>query len=171
MDNVIAFLPSLIVIGLCATLVMDAWSWLRQPLLGVAPPNYAMVGRWLLHMRHGQFRHTAIAASPAMPGEKAVGWLAHYLTGLAFAGILLGIAGQSWIEQPTLGPALLVGIGTVAAPFLLMQPGMGAGMAASRTPAEPADPCRIRPGPVSGWLGVTRFAELIVRRGSNASRW
>ncbi len=138
MDNVIAFLPSMIVIGFCATLVMDAWSWLRQPLLGVAPPNYAMVGRWLLHMRHGQFRHTAIAASPAMPGEKAVGWLAHYLTGLAFAGILLGIAGQSWIEQPTLGPALLVGIGTVAAPFLLMQPGMGAGMAASRMPAPNA---------------------------------
>jgi hypothetical protein len=33
---------------------------------------------------------------------------------------------------------LLVGIGTVAAPFLLMQPGMGAGMAASRTPAPNA---------------------------------
>ena len=48
MDNVIAFLPSMIVIGFYATLVMDAWSWLRQPLLGVAPPNYAMVGRWLL---------------------------------------------------------------------------------------------------------------------------
>ena len=138
MDNVIAFLPSMIVIGLCATLVMDAWSWLRQPLLGVAPPNYAMVGRWLLHMRHGQFRHTAIAASAAMPGEKAVGWLAHYLTGLVFAGILLGIVGQGWIDQPTLPPALLVGISTVAAPFLLMQPGMGAGIAACRTPAPNA---------------------------------
>jgi len=32
------------------------------------------------------------------------------------------------------GPALAVGIGTVAAPFFLMQPGMGAGIAASRTP-------------------------------------
>jgi hypothetical protein len=29
---------------------------------------------------------------------------------------------------------LIVGIGTVLAPFLLMQPGMGAGIAASRTP-------------------------------------
>ena len=28
----------------------------------------------------------------------------------------------------------MVGIGSVAAPFLLMQPGMGAGIAASRTP-------------------------------------
>ncbi|WP_303760643.1 DUF2938 domain-containing protein [Alcanivorax jadensis] len=135
MDNITAYLASMTIVGICATLVMDVWSWLRQPLLGVAPPNYAMVGRWLLHMGHGKFRHSAIATSPAMPGEKAVGWLAHYLTGLVFAGILLGIVGQGWIDQPTLAPALLVGIGTVAAPFLLMQPGMGAGIAASRTPA------------------------------------
>ncbi|WP_414432961.1 DUF2938 domain-containing protein [Alcanivorax sp. IL2] len=134
MDNVTETLASMIIIGICATLVMDVWGWLRQPLLGVAPPNYAMVGRWLLHMGHGQFRHTAIAASPAMPGEKATGWLAHYLTGLAFAGILLAIEGQSWIHQPSLAPALLVGISTVAAPFLLMQPGMGAGIAACRMP-------------------------------------
>ena len=37
-----------------------------------------------------------------------------------------------------IGPALLVGIGTVVAPFLLMQPGMGAGVAASRTPRPAA---------------------------------
>jgi hypothetical protein len=38
------------------------------------------------------------------------------------------------VRQPTLAPALAVGIATVAAPFLLMQPGMGAGIAARRTP-------------------------------------
>ena len=31
-------------------------------------------------------------------------------------------------------PPLAVGIGSVAAPFLVMQPGMGAGIAARRTP-------------------------------------
>ncbi|MCG8610406.1 MAG: DUF2938 domain-containing protein, partial [Pseudomonadales bacterium] len=36
--------------------------------------------------------------------------------------------------NPSIGPALAVGIGTILAPFLLMQPGMGAGIAASRTP-------------------------------------
>ena len=45
--------------------------------------------------------------------------------------------GLEWVRQPTLGPALLVGVGTVLAPFLVMQPGMGAGVAASRT-ARPA---------------------------------
>ena len=38
------------------------------------------------------------------------------------------------LESPPLGPALAVGIGTAAAPFFLMQPGMGAGFAAGRTP-------------------------------------
>ena len=58
-----------------------------------------------------------------------IGWTAHYLTGIAFAGILIGVFGTAW-----LGPALAVGIGTVIAPFFLMQPGMGAGIAASKMP-------------------------------------
>ena len=42
--------------------------------------------------------------------------------------------GLEWVQRPTLGPALAVGMGTVVMPFFVMQPGMGAGIAASRTP-------------------------------------
>jgi hypothetical protein len=42
------------------------------------------------------------------------------------------------VRHPTIGPALIVGVGSVAAPFLVMQPGMGAGIAASRTPRPSA---------------------------------
>ena len=42
------------------------------------------------------------------------------------------------MRHPTIGPALIVGIGSVAAPLLVMQPGMGAGIAASRTPRPAA---------------------------------
>jgi hypothetical protein len=52
--------------------------------------------------------------------------------------MLLAIWGLDWARQPTIGPALIVGIGSVAAPFLLMQPAMGAGIAASRTPRPAA---------------------------------
>jgi hypothetical protein len=48
--------------------------------------------------------------------------------------LLLAVWGLDWVRHPTLGPALIVGVGSVAAPFLLVQPGMGAGIAASRTP-------------------------------------
>ncbi len=67
-----------------------------------------------------------------MRGERLVGWIAHYLIGIAFAGVLLGVWGIEWIRQPRLVPALLVGIVTVAAPLLLMQPGMGVGFSAGR---------------------------------------
>ena len=123
-----------VIIGVGATAIVDWWAVVRKPLLGIAPPNYALVGRWLAHMTRGQFRHDAIAASAPMRGERVIGWVAHYLIGIAFAALLMDIWGPAWAQRPTIGPALVVGIGTVAAPFLLMQPGMGAGIAAARTP-------------------------------------
>ena len=95
------------------------------------------VGRWLAYLPRGRFRHDPIAASPAVRGERLIGWMAHYLIGIAFAAALLAIWGLDWARHPTIGPALMVGIASVSAPFLLMQPGMGAGIAASRT-ARPA---------------------------------
>ena len=57
---------------------------------------------------------------------------------LPFLALLLALFGLGWARQPTVGPALAVGVGTVAAPFFIMQPGMGAGIAASRTPRPTA---------------------------------
>jgi hypothetical protein len=81
-------------------------------------------------MTRGRFVHDAIAKSARMRGERLIGWTAHYLIGIA--GVLL-FGWPDWARTPTLLPALTVGIGSVAAPFLLMQPGMGLGVAASRT--------------------------------------
>ena len=120
--------------GIGATLVMDLWGLVRACLFGIPAADYTMVGRWLGHMPRGRFRHEAISRATAMTGETLIGWSAHYLTGIAFAALLTGIWGSDWISRPSIGPALIVGIGAVAAPFLLMQPGMGAGIAASRTP-------------------------------------
>ena len=121
-------------IGAGATAVMDAWGIARTRLFGIPPANYGLVGRWIAYMPRGRFRHDPIAKSPPVRGERAIGWTAHYAIGIAFAGVLLVLWGLDWARQPALGPALIVGIGSVAAPFLVMQPGMGAGIAASRTP-------------------------------------
>lgn len=125
---------STLFIGIGATLASDLWTIARKRLFGAPLPDYGLVGRWFAHMLRGRFRHERISAAPAVHGERVIGWTAHYLIGVAFAGALLAICGLSWVRQPTLAPALAVGIVTVAAPFLLMQPGMGAGIAASRTP-------------------------------------
>lgn len=121
-------------VGIGATVVMDAWGALRKPLFGIAAADYGMVGRWIGHMAHGTFRHGRIAAAAPIPAERVIGWAVHYATGVLFAAGLVWIAGAEWLRRPTLAPALAFGIVTVAAPFLLMQPGMGAGLAARRTP-------------------------------------
>ena len=126
-----------LIIGIGATVLMDLWGLARKSLLGIAPPNYGLVGRWIAHMTRGRFRHESIAASSPVRSELIIGWTAHYLIGIAFAALLISICGAEWVRNPTLVPAIAVGVGTVAAPFLLMQPGMGAGIAASRTP-DPA---------------------------------
>ncbi|KJK13042.1 membrane protein [Burkholderiaceae bacterium 16] len=138
MSEAMDYLVGALLIGAGATAVMDLWAVARKRILGIPPLDYGLVGRWLVHLTRGRFRHTPIAASPPVWGERPIGWIAHYLTGIAFAAMLLALWGLDWARHPTPGPALIVGIGSVAAPFLVMQPGMGAGIAASRTPRPAA---------------------------------
>jgi hypothetical protein len=121
-------------IGIGATAATDAWALVRHRLFGIAPPNYGLVGRWMAQWPRGRFIHESMARIPAVKMERFIGWTAHYLTGVAFAGLLLLVAGSQWLLEPTLLPALLLGVASVAAPFLIMHPGMGAGIAASRLP-------------------------------------
>jgi hypothetical protein len=121
-----------ILIGSGATAFLDLWSAARSRFFGAPKPDYAMVGRWLGHLARGRFFHEAISKSAPIKGERPIGWIAHYVIGVAFAAVLLALWGQAWVREPSLVPALLIGIGSVAAPFLLMQPGMGLGVAARR---------------------------------------
>ena len=128
------YLAQAVLIGGGATALLDLWTLARRRLTGTPLPDYGLVGRWFAHMARGRFRHDAIARTPPVRGEGVLGWTAHYLIGIGFALVLLAIWGLEWARQPTPGPALVVGLGSVLAPFLLMQPGMGAGFFASRTP-------------------------------------
>ena len=132
------YLVYALAIGVGATALMDIWVIARTRLLRVPAMSYGLVGRWLAYMPRGRFRHAPIAASPPVRGERVIGWTAHYAIGAALAAALLAIWGVDWVRHPTIGPALIIGIGSVAAPFLLMQPGMGAGIAASRSPRPAA---------------------------------
>jgi hypothetical protein len=126
------FMVSVLLVGIGGTAATDLWAVARKRLLGIAPPDFGLVGRWLAGMSQGRFRHESIAAAPAVRGERLIGWITHYLIGTAFAVVLLGIWGLEWIRHPSLLPALLVGVVTVAAPLLVMQPGMGVGFSAGR---------------------------------------
>ena len=74
------------------------------------------------------------AAAPQKAAECAVGWIAHYAIGIAYAVALVLFTSPRWLLEPTLLPAMLLALATVAVPFFVMQPAFGLGAAASRTP-------------------------------------
>ncbi|MFZ5732542.1 MAG: DUF2938 domain-containing protein [Pseudomonadota bacterium] len=150
-------------IGVGATLFMDIWGVVQKRIFGMQTLDYALVGRWVAYLPRGRFRHDPIAASPPIRGEGTIGWITHYLTGIAFAGVLLAIDGTAWSRYPTPGPALAVGIGSVIAPFLIMQPGMGAGIAASRTPRP--NVARLRSLVTHGVFGIGLYVAGWAMRG------
>lgn len=121
-------------IGIGATAVMDLWALFLKRFFGILSLDYALLGRWLGHFPSGRFFHRNIAQAAPVRGERAIGWSAHYLIGIAFAALLLSIWGMEWARSPSPFPALLIGFGTMAAPFFILQPAMGAGIAAARTP-------------------------------------
>jgi hypothetical protein len=121
-------------IGVGATLSIDLWALLLRRAFGVRSLDYCLLGRWVLHMPEGRLLHENIAAARAKPHECPVGWTAHYTIGVAFALVFAIVAGQGWMEDPTLLPALGFGVATVIVPFLTLQPAFGFGIAAARTP-------------------------------------
>lgn len=121
-------------IGVGASLLMDAWNLLLKRVVGIPSLSYCLLGRWLLHMPEGTFSHVSISAAPHKRFECPAGWLAHYSISVAFAQLFLALQSRDWLAHPTLLPALLFGIATVVFPLFIMQPALGLGIAASKTP-------------------------------------
>jgi hypothetical protein len=123
-----------VVVGLGATLFMDVLALFLKHVFSIPSANYCLVGRWLCYMPEGTFTHANIAAAPKKRSECTVGWIAHYVIGIVYALALVTIVSGGWLARPTLLPAILFGIGSVLVPYLVMQPSLGLGIAASRTP-------------------------------------
>ena len=133
MSEKIDFAVHTILIGVGATMVMDLWALLLRQL-GIPSLKFALLGRWIGHLPRGHWMHPSIAGATPVRGETLIGWSAHYAIGMTFAALLLATFGLQWARAPSLLPALLIGIVTVAAPLLVLQPAFGAGIASSKTP-------------------------------------
>lgn len=124
-----------VAVGVGATFFMDVWNFVLKRVFGIPSLNYCLLGRWLLHMPEGRFRHASIAAAARKSHECSTGWLAHYATGVVFAVVFVcAVASADWLARPTLLPALLYGVVTVIFPLFVMQPALGLGLASSRAP-------------------------------------
>lgn len=126
-----------VLLGLGATVLMDLWAMLLARFAGQKPANWAPVGRWFWHLRHGKVFHDDIASAEPLEQERAFGWAAHYAVGILYGVVFALIVGAGWMAEPRFLPAWIFSIATIAAGWFLLQPGMGLGWAASRT-ANPA---------------------------------
>lgn len=133
MNEIIEFGLRAALIGAGATLLMDGWALVLRRF-GVPSLDFALLGRWIGHLPRGTWIHPRIAQTSPIPGERVLGWSAHYAIGLSFAALLLGVFGLDWARAPTLVPALLIGTVTVVAPLFILQPALGAGIASTKTP-------------------------------------
>jgi len=131
--SVETWLPAM-AIGMGGTLTIDLWALLLRRVFGVKSLDYCLLGRWMLHMSEGTFRHTNIGTATPKRYECPMGWMVHYSIGAAFALAFVWIVGTGWLVQPALLPALAFGVVTVLVPFFVMQPALGLGIASSRAP-------------------------------------
>lgn len=129
-----SFLVQSLVIGIAGTAAMDLWALALHRATGNPLPNWGLVGRWFAWVPRGRIFHGDISRTPPVANERAIGWLAHYATGIVYAAALVLIAGEAWTTNPTFLPAFATGMITILAGWFLLAPGMGAGWAASNTP-------------------------------------
>lgn len=123
---------AIILLGIGATLLSDVGALVLQSALHFVPSHMGLLGRWVLHMPQGIFVHKSIAAASPRRGEVAAGWLVHYAVGILYAFLFTIIVGAAWLQHPTLVPALVFGVVSMAAPFFIMQPAFGMGVASSK---------------------------------------
>ena len=134
MTTSVEILARATLIGVGGSAFIDLWSLALRRGLHIATLDYALLGRWIGHFRHGRFAHPRIAAASPVRGERPLGWAAHYGIGIAFAFVVVAVWGSAWLESPGILPPLVVGLGSIAAPWFIMQPAFGAGIAGSKTP-------------------------------------
>ena len=128
-----SFLADAVGMGIAATFLMDFFGGLlvksgvvRQRM----KPTY--VGRWVLYMFRGVFRHDDIDSSPALKRELQTSLVAHYLIGIGLAGIYLLLEGIIWTTPDSILPPLLFGIATTILPWFWLFPSFGFGFLASK---------------------------------------
>ena len=120
--------------GIAATVAIDLWATLANRMLGWPRTNWGMVGRWIGHMRDGQFTHISIGSTPPIAHEAILGWTFHYVVGCIYAALYLVYASLAQKGQVTLVSAVVFGLVTILSPWLLMQPALGLGICASKAP-------------------------------------
>ncbi|OTG86778.1 hypothetical protein B9T31_07250 [Acinetobacter sp. ANC 4558] len=127
------FFMHTIAIGILATIFMDIFSILNQKIFKIIPLNYALIGRWVLSWKNFKFSHNTILNTSAIKHELCVGWLIHYATGIGWT-YLYFISSTYFNYEINLLNTLIFALITTLFPFIILQPVLGFGIFAQKTP-------------------------------------
>lgn len=118
---------NMVVAGIFATVMLDIWQRVLYAATGIPPTNWGMIGRWFGHMKGGRLMHVAIGDAAPVANEATIGWIMHYLIGLAYGVVYVGLM-VAQFGAPTLLNGFLFGLASVVIPWFLMQPCLGIGI-------------------------------------------
>ena len=147
--------------GLVATLFLDLWQQALRLATGLPASNWALVGRWFVHAGRGKFFHDAIAKEPPEPNETAIGWIGHYIVGVAYGPIYIGLLRYGFGVEPDIANGLMFGALSVVVPWFFFMPAMGAGMLALKTPAPATARLQALAGHTVFGLGLAAGSMLV----------
>jgi hypothetical protein len=150
-------------VGIGGTVVLDVWALLMAHVVGLSASNWAMVGRWFGNMLRGQLVQETMTNAEPVRGELAIGWIAHYAIGIGYGLLLLAFWGQDWVDRPTLLPPMILAWVLLVAPYFMMMPGMGMGIAGSKTPKPNVTRLRSMVGHSVFGLGMYATAMALAR--------
>jgi hypothetical protein len=128
-----------LVVGLLATLTMDVAALIIVKSGAITLGRYRIVpellGRWIGSFPGGKFVHSTIFETAAVPHEKLIGLVAHYLIGITLTSLLLFPHVRIWRRSVSLRGGALFGLATCVFPWFLMFPAMGFGIMAIHLPS------------------------------------
>lgn len=136
-------LVSIVVAGVLSCAAMDIWQQILQRVWGLPASNWAVVGRWFVHtLRSRSMYQPQIDTFSPEPKELPLGWLVHYLVGVAYALVFWIFLVPVPVFTATAGSGLVFGALSVAVPWFYFMPCLGKGVMASKT-AMPLKACSL----------------------------
>jgi Protein of unknown function (DUF2938) len=128
----------IIIVGVVATLTLDIWQQIYRVAFGTPITDWAIIGRWAANLPRGQIVNENIGSAPAVPHEHAIGWVVHYLVGIGYAVVYLVLMWFILGIPPSFISAMIFGAISVSVTWFAMEPILGAGVMASKTPNRQA---------------------------------
>ena len=124
---------TIIILGLCSTLLLDVIQYLRHRLWQHGWLDYAVLAQALWQHWQNYSRTGHVHTRLPMAWARLLGWLLHYVIGVALVWLAMQINVLRGAQTLGLPFCLMFGSATVLLPFFIMQPLLGMGIAARNT--------------------------------------